>query len=129
VTLPIAHYAKVPRPEAATAPAGYFGDMPHSWIGVDYVRAVIRMLMHEADDHLELLPGTPPTWLVGDGAGVSDLPTTTNESRQSLARAVAFLPRGSEVRLKFRFFRYVSGLKSTLYARHTPSARAATWPR
>jgi hypothetical protein len=54
---------------------GYFGDMPHSWIGVEYVRAVIGMLMHEADDHLALLPGTPPTWVVGDGAGVSDLPT------------------------------------------------------
>jgi hypothetical protein len=54
---------------------GYLGDMPHTWIGVEYVRAVIGILMHEADDHLALLPGTPPTWVVGDGAGVSDLPT------------------------------------------------------
>jgi hypothetical protein len=54
---------------------GYLGDMPHTWVGTEYVRALIGMLMHEADDHLDLLPGAPPAWLAGDGASVTDLPT------------------------------------------------------
>jgi hypothetical protein len=54
---------------------GYLGDMPHTWIGAEYVRTMVGMLMHEADDHLVLLPGTPAAWLEGDGARVSDLRT------------------------------------------------------
>ena len=54
---------------------GYFGDMPHTWIGTELLRAVIGMLMHEGDAALELLPGTPPAWLTGDGLRVSELRT------------------------------------------------------
>jgi hypothetical protein len=54
---------------------GYLGDMPHTWIGAEYVRAILGMLMHEADDHLDLLPGLPPAWLSGEGAGITDLRT------------------------------------------------------
>jgi hypothetical protein len=54
---------------------GYLGDMPHTWVGTEYVRAVFGMLMHEADDHLALLPGAPPAWLTGEGASVTELPT------------------------------------------------------
>jgi hypothetical protein len=54
---------------------GYLGDMPHTWVGTEYVRDVLGMLMHEAKDHLELLPGAPATWLAGLGASVSELPT------------------------------------------------------
>ncbi len=54
---------------------GYFGDMPHTWIGTELVRAVIGMLMHDGDAALELLPGTPPAWLAGDGLRVSELRT------------------------------------------------------
>jgi len=53
----------------------YMGDMPHTWNGTEYVRAVLGMLMHEADDHLALLPGAPPAWLLGDGASLTDLRT------------------------------------------------------
>jgi hypothetical protein len=55
--------------------AHYLGDMPHTWVGSEYVRALIGMLMHEADDHLALLPGAPPAWLAGEGASVTELPT------------------------------------------------------
>ena len=37
----------------------YLGDMPHTWIGSEYARAIFGMLMHEGDDTLSLLPGTP----------------------------------------------------------------------
>jgi hypothetical protein len=33
------------------------------------------MLMHEGDAVLELLPGTPPAWLAGDGMRISELRT------------------------------------------------------
>jgi hypothetical protein len=55
---------------------GYFGDMPHTWIGTELVRAVIGMLMHESDAALELLPGAPAAWLTGDGLRITELRTT-----------------------------------------------------
>jgi len=54
---------------------GYFGDMPHTWIGTELVRAVLGMLMHEADTTLELLPAAPSAWLTGDGIRLSELRT------------------------------------------------------
>ena len=53
----------------------YLGDMPHTWIGSEYARAIFGMLMHEGDDTLSLLPGTPPAWVAGDGLRVDGLPT------------------------------------------------------
>jgi hypothetical protein len=52
----------------------YLGDMPHTWVGAEYVRAVIGMLMHEDEDGLELLPGVPPAWVQGQ-LSVRHLPT------------------------------------------------------
>jgi hypothetical protein len=54
---------------------GYLGDMPHTWVGTEYVHALINMLMHEADDHLALLPGAQPAWLADGGLRVSELRT------------------------------------------------------
>ncbi len=54
---------------------GYLGDMPHTWIGAEYARAIFGMLMHEADDGLYLLPGAPPSWVAGEGLSVDKLPT------------------------------------------------------
>ncbi|UYC16577.1 discoidin domain-containing protein [Xanthomonas campestris pv. phormiicola] len=53
----------------------YLGDMPHTWIGAEYARTVFGMLMHEDDDGLALLPGTPPAWVEGEGLAVQRLPT------------------------------------------------------
>jgi len=55
--------------------AGYFGDMPHTWVGTELVRAVLGMLMYDGDRALELLPGAPPAWLAGEGIRVSELRT------------------------------------------------------
>ena len=53
----------------------YLGDMPHTWIGAEYGRTLFGMLMREDDDALSLLPGTPPSWVAGDGLSVERLPT------------------------------------------------------
>ncbi len=53
----------------------YLGDMPHTWVGAEYVRAVIGMLMQEGDKGLALLPGAPPDWVAGKGVAIDRLPT------------------------------------------------------
>jgi F5/8 type C domain len=54
---------------------GYLGDMPHTWIGSEYVRVIFGMLMREGDDRLHLIPGAPPSWLGGSGISVGGMPT------------------------------------------------------
>jgi hypothetical protein len=61
----------------------YLGDMPHTWVGAEYVRAVIGMLMHEADGRLDLLPGVPPDWVTGKGLSIERLPTAFGELSMS----------------------------------------------
>jgi F5/8 type C domain len=53
----------------------YLGDMPHTWIGAEYARSIFGMLMHEGDERLQLLPGTPVSWVRGPGLKVTELPT------------------------------------------------------
>ncbi len=55
--------------------AKYLGDMPHTWVGSEYVRAVLGMLLHEGEDRLHLLPGAPPSWVQDDGLRVRRVPT------------------------------------------------------
>lgn len=77
---------------------GYFGDMPHTWVGTELVRAVIGMLMHEGEAALELLPGAPSAWLAGDGLRISQLRTAagqlTMSARQEGARLQIVLGPG-----------------------------------
>jgi hypothetical protein len=54
---------------------GYLGDMPHTWIGSEYVRTIVGMLMREDDDAMLLLPGAPEAWVAGSGLRIGDLPT------------------------------------------------------
>jgi hypothetical protein len=61
----------------------YLGDMPHTWVGAEYVRAVIAMLLHEADGRLDLLPGVPPDWVTGKGLSIDRLPTAFGELSMS----------------------------------------------
>src|ERR1051325_5497656 len=44
---------------------GHLGDVPHTWIGAEYVLAVLSMLAFErdADDALVLAAGVPASWL------------------------------------------------------------------
>ncbi len=55
---------------------GYIGDMPHTWIGAEYVRTILGMLAQDDDDQLQLLPGAPPAWVAGPGLRVGALATS-----------------------------------------------------
>jgi hypothetical protein len=59
-----------------TAPR-FIGDMPHTWVGSSFVRAVRTMLAYErADDQaLVIAAGVPATWLAAPGVAVKRLPT------------------------------------------------------
>jgi hypothetical protein len=56
---------------------GHLGDVPHSWIGAEYVLALLGMLAYEspADASLVLAAGVSPAWLEGEGVRVEGLPT------------------------------------------------------
>ncbi|HEX4439635.1 MAG TPA: discoidin domain-containing protein [Thermoanaerobaculia bacterium] len=54
------------------------GDMPHGWVGSDFIRAFLDLFAYERveDEALVLGAGLPPEWLVTEsGAGVSGLRT------------------------------------------------------
>ncbi len=55
----------------------FLGDMPHTWVGSDYIRSILDMLCYEdrANDALVLAAGVPTTWLGQGGITVRDLPT------------------------------------------------------
>ncbi len=42
---------------------GYIGDMPHTWVGSDFVNSARAMFVHEHGDHLVLAAGVKPQWL------------------------------------------------------------------
>ncbi len=89
----------------------YLGDMPHTWVGAEYARAVIGMLVHEEDDRLDLLPGTPPDWVAGKGLAVARLPTAFG--------ALSMTAQGDEHALKVQ-------LGPTL---NPTTALELSWPR
>jgi hypothetical protein len=53
----------------------YLGDMPHTWIGAEFVTAIRRMLIRENGGTLELLRAVPDSWWNADGIELSELPT------------------------------------------------------
>ena len=62
---------------------GHLGDVPHSWIGAEYVLAVLGMLAYESpgDDSLVLAAGVSEAWLDGDGVEVAGLPDLVGPAR------------------------------------------------
>ena len=56
---------------------GHLGDVPHAWIGAEYVLAVLGMLAYESpgEDSLVLAAGVSEAWLDGEGVQVKGLPT------------------------------------------------------
>lgn len=56
----------------------FIGDMPHTWVGSDFVRSVLDMLVYprEADGALVVGAGIPEAWIEDpEGVGASGLPT------------------------------------------------------
>ena len=53
----------------------FLGDLPHAWIGAEYIRAVRDLFAYEDGDALILAAGLPAAWLEGEGVAVENLPT------------------------------------------------------
>lgn len=49
----------------------FIGDMPHTWVGSDFIRSVLDMFVHDDDDTLILAAGIVPEWLDGAQGGVT----------------------------------------------------------
>ncbi|MCC6359174.1 MAG: discoidin domain-containing protein [Phycisphaerales bacterium] len=65
--------------------AKFVGDMPHTWVGSDFINSVRSMLVYERDDCLVLCAGVPETWLEGSpGVEVRGFPTPFGELSYSL---------------------------------------------
>jgi hypothetical protein len=72
-----AEWAEVVRRDVRTP--GFVGDMPHTWVGSDFVRSVLDMLAYErdADSSLVLAAGVPLAWAQkAPGVTVRNLRTT-----------------------------------------------------
>ncbi len=56
---------------------GHLGDVPHTWIGAEYVLALRSMLVYErpSDESLVLAAGVPARWLDDGEVGAVGLPT------------------------------------------------------
>ena len=84
----------------------YLGDMPHTWIGSEYARAIFGMLMREEDARLVLLPGAPVSWTRETGIGVTALPTAfgklTMTAREEGGALKVSLQPGLGARTKLR---------------------------
>ncbi len=70
----------------------YIGDMPHTWIGAEFITAIRRMLLRERGGVLELLRAVPDAWWEGEGITLRDLPTAFGranlQARRSQSQAV-----------------------------------------
>ncbi len=89
------HWAEVVYRDAA-APH-FIGDMPHTWVGSDFIRAVLDMFVYDADDALVIAAGIIPEWLDGAaGVSVMDIRTPYGAIGYSVAR------RGPNVSFTFR---------------------------
>lgn len=60
-----------------TTKAAFLGDLPHAWVGSDFIRSFLDMLAYEraAGDALVLGAGVPVEWLAGEGITVGQLRT------------------------------------------------------
>jgi len=69
--------------------AGYVGDMPHTWVGSDFVNAIRSMFVYENeyDNALALASALYPDWIdAPEGMSVSQLPTYYGEVSYSIKK-------------------------------------------
>ena len=75
----------------------YIGDMPHTWVGSDYINAVRSIFSYVHEDAIVLAAGVDPAWLES-GVRVEHLPTQYGEVAYSMKRdgkSVVFEASGS----------------------------------
>jgi len=75
----------------------FLGDLPHTWVGSDYVRSVLDLFAYEreADGALVIAAGVPDRWLADSGVVVRGLRTRWGALAYTLARE-----RGGSVVMK-----------------------------
>jgi hypothetical protein len=68
--------------------AHFLGDLPHAWVGADFIRSFLEMLAYErpADRALVLAASVPMEWVDGDGVAVRNLRTPYGSLSYSLHR-------------------------------------------
>lgn len=78
--------------------AGFIGDMPHTWVGSDFINAAVSMLAYErADGTLVLGAGVPRAWWrAEEGLEVAGLRVGAAEVSYSVSRA------GEKVRVEVK---------------------------
>ena len=67
---------------------GHLGDVPHAWIGAEFILAVLGLFAYErpADDALVLAAGISDGWLDAGEVGIDDLPTWWGRLRYTMRR-------------------------------------------
>lgn len=76
------------------------GDMPHTWVGADYINLLRTCLMYEKGDQLVLLAGVPAEWLRGQKAfSVAGMPTYWGDLDMTVTPAGASADGKVHVRL------------------------------
>jgi hypothetical protein len=53
----------------------FLGDLPHGWVGSDFLRSFLDLFAIEEEDTLVLGAGIPDSWLAGEGVSVRGLRT------------------------------------------------------
>ena len=79
--------------------AHFIGDMPHTWVGSDFIRSVLDMFAFErnTDSSLVIGAGIPASWTrEGNGVGIKDLSTHYG----LLSYTMRATPKGMEVRIE-----------------------------
>lgn len=66
----------------------FVGDLPHAWVGSDYVRSALDMFAYvrEVDDSIVLAAGLPPAWFDGEGVSMRGMRTPHGTLGYSLKR-------------------------------------------
>jgi hypothetical protein len=85
-----AYPTRVWREEQSLVSSGHgkpFGDMPHNWASVEFIRLVRSLLVMEQGESLHLLAGLPPEWIY-PGAALRVEKTPTRFGPVSLEMAI-----------------------------------------
>jgi hypothetical protein len=106
------HWAEVVWREPRAAK--FIGDMPHTWVGSDFIRSALDLFAYEreADDALVIGAGISSDWVAAGSVAVRDLPTRygpltfsmtgdRREVRVNLSGALAIPTGGLAVRSPF----------------------------
>ncbi|MBW3670635.1 MAG: hypothetical protein KY432_03055, partial [Acidobacteria bacterium] len=79
------HWAEVVFREPETP--RFIGDMPHTWVGSDFIRSILDIFAYERDDALVIAAAVPLDWtLTNEGVGVEMLRTRHGPLTWSMRR-------------------------------------------